>query len=145
MDQSYYPHIWSRQNQQLQLQISEAINGEYSAIQCYERISAMAPSQSVRNQILEIRTDEISHFQHFRRIYTSLFGAQPSVKITEECPNNYREALDFAFRDEQQTVDKYLDITELTNDSSIKEAFRRAAADEQNHAVWFLYFMSQNQ
>jgi rubrerythrin len=40
-------------------------------------------------------------------------------------------------------VDFYLEITDYTTSSYIKEVFRRAAADEQNHAVWFLYYFSK--
>ena len=46
-----------------------------------------------------------------------------------------------AFKDEQETVDFYLDLADQTQDQSIKKVFQRAAADEQNHAVWFLYLL----
>ncbi|WP_141225095.1 ferritin family protein [Paenibacillus sp. yr247] len=36
----------------------------------------------------------------------------------------------------KETVGFYLDIAEKTNNQQIKEYFRRASADEQNHAVW---------
>lgn len=35
-----------------------------------------------------------------------------------------------------------LDIADETNNQFIKEVFRRSAADEQNHAVWFLYYLT---
>ncbi|KYD11778.1 hypothetical protein B4119_4180 [Parageobacillus caldoxylosilyticus] len=54
------------------------------------------------------------------------------------------EGLEYALKDEQETVDFYLDISDETNDPYIKEVFRRAAADEQNHAVWFLYYFIKN-
>jgi rubrerythrin len=130
-----------RQTQKLVEKIQKAINGEYSAIQCYKKLANLAPNSKVRNQILEIRKDEINHFQQFTAIYSRLTGQQPTYKITEVCPETYRDALDFAFQDEQETVDFYLGIAEESQDSIIKEAFRNAAADEQNHAVWFLYYM----
>ena len=37
-----------------------------------------------------------------------------------------------------------MEVADGASDRSIKEAFRRAAADEQNHAVWFLYFFTKN-
>jgi rubrerythrin len=69
---------------------------------------------------------------------------QPDVKVMEECPNTYVEGLEYALEDEQKTVDFYLDIAEETNNPYIKEIFRRATADEQNHAVWFLYYFIRN-
>ncbi|SES11157.1 ferritin family protein [Salipaludibacillus aurantiacus] len=148
MDFSYYynglpyekDHFRTANNDQLVNDIQKAINGEYSAVACYEQIAEMAPEQNIRNKIMEIRQDEIRHYEEFVKIYTSLTGRQPTAKITEECPDTYREGLDVAFKDEQETVDFYLDIADKVHDSSIREIFRRAAADEQNHAVWFLYF-----
>ncbi|WP_026695127.1 ferritin-like domain-containing protein [Peribacillus kribbensis] len=139
MEYSYMEY--ARQNEEIRREIGNAINGEYTAIICYEKIASMAPTEAARNQILEIRKDEIHHYQTFVQIYSTLFGRQPQVQIREECPRDYRRGLDFAFKDEQETVDKYHRIAQMTNDPSIREAFRSAAADEQNHAVWFLYFM----
>ena len=48
--------------------------------------------------------------------------------------------MEFALKDEQQTVDFYLEISDEATNQFVKEAFQRAAADEQNHAVWFLYY-----
>ncbi len=123
--------------------IEKAINGEYSAIDCYARLANLAPTQKEREQILEIRQDEIKHYQQFVQIYHSLTGKPPQPKISEECPSVYIKGLEFAIEDEQETVDFYMDIADTASDSFIKEAFRRAAVDEQNHAVWFLYFFSK--
>jgi rubrerythrin len=140
----YYPYSWPiRQSKKLIHDIERAINGEYSAIQCYAKLANLAPTAKERNQILEIRKDERRHFQQFTQVYTSLTGKQPKPELIEECPNAYREGLEFALLDEQETVDLYLDIADETSDPNIKEVFRRAAADEQNHAVWFLYYFSK--
>lgn len=120
--------------------VAKAINGQYSAIMCYEQIAKLAPSEEERKRILEIRQDEIRHFQVFSAIYTSLTGRQPTPQVSEPCPTNYRDGLTFAFKDEQETVDFYLDIADKASDPYIREQFKRAAADEQNHAVWFLFY-----
>ncbi|MGE7765068.1 ferritin-like domain-containing protein [Peribacillus sp. NPDC096540] len=136
-----YEDDWSRQQNQLLRQLEKAINGEYSAIQCYEKLAQLAPDEKQRKQIIEIREDEVKHFQSFAQIYTSLTGVQPQPKVTEPCPESYKAGLEFAIRDEQETVDFYLEVADGAADRSIRKAFRRAAADEQNHAVWFLYFL----
>ncbi|GAJ41208.1 ferritin-like domain-containing protein [Saccharococcus caldoxylosilyticus] len=148
-----YPYLYnfadpnrqsSIQSDKLIRDIEKAINGQYSAIQCYAKLAKMAPTDRERVQILEIRNDEIKHYQRFTQIYVNLTGMQPDVKVTEECPNTYVEGLEYALKDEQKTVDFYLDIADETNNPYIKEVFRRAAADEQNHAVWFLYYFIKN-
>jgi len=123
--------------------VEKAINGEYSAIDCYARLANLSPSQKQRERILEIRQDEIKHYQQFVRIYQSLTGRPPQPKIEEECPSVYKNGLEFALEDEQKTVDFYLEISDYATDPFIKETFRRAAADEQNHAVWFLYYFTK--
>lgn len=125
---------------QLLSDIQKAINAEYSAIYCYERLASMAPTQETRDKILEIQTDEKRHLEEFSRIYQNLTGRQPSYQIIEECPNNYQAGIEFAFKDEQEAVDFYLDIADRSQDVTIKDRFQRAASDEQNHAVWFLFF-----
>ncbi|WP_174727048.1 ferritin family protein [Mesobacillus harenae] len=132
------------QDTQLATDIQKAINGEYSAIICYKKLSKLAPATVESKQILEIRKDERRHFEEFNRIYVNLTGRKHSPEISEECPDTYNEGLEFAFKDEQETVDFYLDIADKAQDPLIKETFRRAAADEQNHAVWFLYFLTKN-
>lgn len=136
-----YENDQIRQQSDLQLlsSISKAINGEYTAIACYDHLARIAPSQKEKNIITEIRKDEVRHFQTFTSIYTWLTNRQPIPEITESCPQEYLPGLTFAIEDEQETVDFYLDISERAQHPYIKEQFRRAAADEQNHAVWFLY------
>lgn len=142
---AYYSNsYWYNRSMDMQLisDIAKAINGEYSAIICYEQLAKLAPNEEARNQILEIRQDEIRHYQSFSQIYVSLTGKQHTPQITEQCENTYTAGLRASFKDEQKTTDFYLDIADKTNDPYIKEVFRRASSDEQNHAVWFLFFLT---
>ncbi|RJS62320.1 ferritin-like domain-containing protein [Bacillus sp. PK3_68] len=140
MHNAYHYSVVSRQTNQLIANVEKAINGEYTAIQCYAKLAEMAPSKGVKKQILEIRRDEKRHFQQFMQMYIQLTGRQPQPQLLERCPNKYIKGLEFALKDEQETVDFYLDIADEAPSQYIKETFRRAAADEQNHAVWFLYY-----
>lgn len=136
-----YLDALTRQQNQLVTDVERAINGEYSAIDCYARLATLAPNNKIRERILEIRQDEVKHFQQFVAIYQNLTGRQPQPKIVEQCPSMYANGLDFAMQDEQKTVDFYHEIADTATDPYIKETFRRAAFDEQNHAVWFLYYL----
>ena len=134
----YDEHEWNRQQN---INLLKAINGEYEAIHCYAELAKMAPSKKVREVIEEIRQDEIKHYDTFSKIYMQLTGSQPQIAKQPTCPNQYVKAIDSAFIDEQETVDFYHSIANETTNSMIRSAFRRAAEDEQNHAVWFLYFL----
>jgi len=139
---NYYDAL-NRQSNTLVHNIEKAINGEYSAIDCYARLANMAPHKKEREQILEIRQDEIKHYQQFVQIYRGLTGIPPQPKITEKCPGVYLRGVELALEDEQKTVDFYMEIADSVTDPFLKEVFRRAAIDEQNHAVWFLYYFSK--
>ncbi|WLR56842.1 ferritin-like domain-containing protein [Mesobacillus subterraneus] len=137
----YYEHY--RQNQKLVNDLIKAINGEYSATQCYAKLAGMAPNAEQRDQINEILNDEKKHLQQFSQIYTTLTGKQPRPMLIEECGESYVAALEASFKDEQRTTDFYHEIADEAADPVIKEVFRRAAYDEQNHAVWFLYYLGK--
>ena len=135
----YYDHY--RQNQKLVNDLIKAIDGEYSATQCYAKLAGMAPSAEQRDQIKEILNDEQKHLRQFSQIYTTLTGKQPSPQMVEKCAETYIEGLETSFKDEQKTTDFYHEVADEAADPIIKEVFRRAAYDEQNHAVWFLYYL----
>ncbi|MFD2446546.1 ferritin family protein [Bacillus sp. CGMCC 1.16607] len=137
----YYDYYRMPNDIQLVNDIQKAINAEYSAVACYKKLAKLAPTMDERNRTLEKQKDEERHLEEFSRIYTNLTGNKPSFQIIEEFLDNYRAGIAFAFKDEQEAVDFYLDIADKAKDPIIKERFRRAAADEQNHAVWFLSFL----
>ncbi|WP_419880633.1 ferritin-like domain-containing protein [Peribacillus sp. B-H-3] len=141
----YESDMFDRATQDAQLinDLMQAINGEYSAIACYRQIAKNASSEKQRNRILEIRKDEKRHLNIFSSIYTQLTGKRPEPKILEACPVSYKKGLEFAIEDEQNTVDFYNEIAEKAQTPYIREQFLRAARDEQNHAVWFLYFLTK--
>lgn len=120
----------------------KSINGEFSAVYYYEKLANLAPNQQVQKQILEIRNDEIRHYQEFCNLYTSLTGQQPYPQIIEDMPTNFSSGVLNSFIDEQKTTDFYHQIGRHTDNPFICELFRTNAADEQNHAVWFLFFLT---
>ncbi|MGM0750652.1 MAG: ferritin family protein [Bacillota bacterium] len=143
----FYLDSYSRvqENDSLIKDIQKAINGEYSAIACYETLAKLAPTVEEKDRIREIRNDEMRHLKAFDDIYTNITGVSHTPQLQEGFPASYKRGLESAINDEQETVDFYLDIADGAKDTYIKEAFRRAAADEQNHAVWFLFFFMKNQ
>jgi rubrerythrin len=134
----YYYHY--RQNEKLINDLTKAINGEYSATQCYAKLAGLALDGEQRDQINEILNDEKKHLQQFSQIYTALTGRQPQPQMAEECADTYLEGLEASIKDEQITTDFYHEVADEATDPVVKEVFRRAAYDEQNHSVWFLYY-----
>lgn len=123
--------------------VLKAINGEFNAIQCYNKLVKIVPTEKEKEVIGEIISDENNHLEKFTQIYYNLTGRQPEISKTNDCPRGAKEIFDFAFEDEQKTTEFYLDIADQFDDPKVKEVFTRASADEQNHAVWFLYFLTK--
>lgn len=123
-------------------QLMRALNGEYNAIICYEQLANMASSSVMKEQILKIRNDEIHHYHIISDLYQRRTGHEYTPQQTETCAQNLRQGLIKAFNDEQNTVDFYLSIADQSTEPTINNAFTRISRDEQNHAVWFLYFLT---
>lgn len=130
-------------NDQLIRDVTNALNGEFNAIRVYEHLAQLAPNEEVRKRILEIRRDEMRHYQGYANTYMYLTGKQPSPKMTEPLPKNFKSGVLAAFKDEQDTVDFYNRVARETTIPFISHQFRSDASDEQNHAVWFLYYLHQ--
>ncbi|WP_232319178.1 ferritin-like domain-containing protein [Sporosarcina ureae] len=122
----------------------KAINGEYHAIYCYGILANQAPTQTIKDKILEIRNDEMRHYQSFWSLYFQLTGKEPALNITEGCEKGYMSGVKSAFMDEQTTVDFYHTAARETQIPMVRSSFTQASADEQNHAVWFLYFLNHS-
>lgn len=118
--------------------LTKTINSEFTAIHCYEQLASIAPSEEVKNRILEIRKDEIRHFQMFSNIYLSLTGMSPTPELTEQCPTEFINGVIRSFHDKQEAVDFYHEVAR--KHSIVRNEYNQAAADEQSHAVWFLFF-----
>lgn len=123
--------------------LEKAINGEYSAIICYRLLSSQAADEKSKKIIDEIRKDEERHLEVFSQAYLQLTGKKAVPKQTEQCANTYTQGLQLAFEDEQETVDFYNEAADKTKLKNIRHIFRRAALDEQNHAVWFLRLLTK--
>ncbi|MEY8738395.1 ferritin family protein [Bacillales bacterium AN1005] len=125
------------------LDITEAINVEFSAISCYQFLGRIASSFKEKTIFEEIIKDEKRHLKLFQSIFVNLTGSQYRPIKTKEFPKTYKEALDFAFHDEQETVDFYLELAHKFEGNFFKTDILRVAHDEQNHAAWFLYLLTK--
>jgi rubrerythrin len=121
-------------------QLTKAINGEYTAIHCYDQLAKLAPNPAHKERILAIREDELRHFEEFSALYYALTCSPPSPKMNQSCPRSFKQGVILSFQDEQETSDFYRQIADSSHLPYVKKTFGRASADEQRHAVWFLSF-----
>ncbi|WP_046176023.1 ferritin-like domain-containing protein [Domibacillus indicus] len=122
-------------------QLAKAINGEYTAVNCYEQLANLAPVPSQKKRILAIRDEELRHYEEFAALYYALTSSAPSPKMNKSCPKAFKQGIVFAFQDEQETSEFYREIADSSHLPYVKKTFSRASADEQRHAVWFLSFL----
>ncbi|MHA6488293.1 ferritin family protein [Bacillus cabrialesii] len=144
MHYSYYPYpAPCREDPVLIRNLKKAINGEFSAVQCCRKLAELARRDEIRKQIEDIRRAEMRHLREFSTLYEAITGQHIMPKQTGESPDNFTRGLNAAFIDEQETVHFYLRAAEETSNIKAKGLFTRAARDEQHHAVWFLYYLTE--
>jgi rubrerythrin len=73
--------------------------------------------------LLEIRQDEIRHYDSFLNIYRKMTGTQPKLTGAQECPRNYRKGLLASFKDEQDTTDFYRTVAAKTAANYVEDVF----------------------
>lgn len=141
----HLPHLYitpSKNPDLILLQdIVKSINGQYNAITCYAQIAEMAPVQQKEK-----------FWGSGRKRFVITTPSSTSISILPvKNPRNHSGTLseklpgspEFALKDEQETVDFYLHIADRALTPYIKQAYMRAAQDEQRHAVWFLFFWTK--
>ncbi|WP_027963649.1 ferritin family protein [Halalkalibacillus halophilus] len=121
-----------------------ALTIENNAIEQYTKLADIAPNKIIQDQILLIKGAETIHYRHFSHFYTQMTGEIYTPQIPLDISTSYTESLHDAFKEKQNTVTFYYDLAERSNNPYVKEKFRRAAVDEQNHAVWLLYFLNHS-
>ncbi|PYZ98944.1 rubrerythrin family protein [Alteribacter lacisalsi] len=129
-------------NREMIRNIARSIDDEYTAVICYEVLMQMAPDEYAANRIMRIREDKMRHYRMFSEIYTMITNRQHQPQMMRECPQDFREGSRAAFIDEQENVEVYLRIAEEADIPFVRRSYRRASSDDQNSAVWFLYFMN---
>lgn len=122
--------------------VSKAIVGEVHAYHFYQKLAELAPNEQDRQTILGIQRDEAKHYHWFSMILQRLGGQQPEIP-PGELPTSYKEGLKMAIRDELEAVAFYQDIASRATDPRIHMHFMHASHDEQRHAAW-LQFMLTN-
>lgn len=125
-------------------QLTGAINDEASAVQFYDVLEEMAPSQ-YRDFVTHAKNDEIVHVRLFSKLYRRLMGHESSVKVETTKFSSYKEGLEIAFRRELEAVELYRDMYLSTRVPEIRDILFKTMTDEMEHAQRFnfLYTVSQ--
>jgi rubrerythrin len=144
---SYQNHYYGNYRQlddKLARDIERAINLKYNQINCYDQLVKQTEDDKTKAILYTIREDEARHYQQFQQFYRILTGNSVEAKITQVCGKTFKEGLEGAFVNEQANNRFYFQITDQTTNQTIKNVFYRAAAEDQGHSSWFLYYMIKN-
>lgn len=125
--------------------IEKAANGEYHAIQTYERLLQLAPTTEDREVISKILEDERKHFAVFTTIYRQFTGNAPALTPTHQLPASFISGIVSSIPDELEDSKFYQNISEHPMGESLRRIFLNASHDEQRHATWFTYLWIRHQ
>ncbi|WP_416150508.1 ferritin-like domain-containing protein [Salipaludibacillus sp. HK11] len=121
------------------------INHKYSTKYGYQKL--VNAEFNTRQQVVILRNilnDEVRHYQQFATMYLALTGREPVPNISREWLEDDPEVFFSSYLSEQKNVSIYNELSERAPTPLFREQFKRASADEQNHAIWFLSFLTVN-
>lgn len=122
----------------------EAVYAEKEAIALLNQLTVLAPSHKEHNQLTIMKQEESRHLHQFTNAYYELTSHYPVVNDKGNCSILYRQGIQQLIEAKQNNVSFYLDGGDWLNeqDPILAQVFRRAAADEQQHAIWLVYFLT---
>lgn len=124
--------------------LAEAIYTEKEAIALLNQLTVLAPTHKEHNQLTVMRQEENRHLHQFTTAYYELISHYPEVNDKGDCSILYRQGIQQLIEAKQNNVSFYLDVGDWLNkqDPILAQVFKRAAADEQQHAIWLVYFLT---
>ncbi len=121
--------------------VIEAIIGEVQAYNFYERLAELAPTDYERDVIKSIQQDEARHYHWFTMILQSFGGNLPDFPAVA-MPSDFTEGLKIAIQDELNAASFYQNIAYNAVEHQIQMHFMHASHDEQRHASWLQYILT---
>ncbi|WP_280770926.1 ferritin-like domain-containing protein [Salipaludibacillus daqingensis] len=123
-------------------ELKETINQKYSAKHRYQQL--IHDSNNHQTEVIAtIMEDENKHYEQLSDMYQHLTGRKPDPVIFNDWFKNSEEDFSDLFKAEQKNVKLYLNLSTKAPTPLFRRQFERAAAEEQNHAVWFLYLLTE--
>ena len=126
-----------------------AMNSEQEAVDFYNELAASAKTEDMRNVFNQFAQEEIGHKAKIRKIkeegtYSLSKEKVKDLKISdytvtvEPTPNmSYQDALVLAMKKEKAAFRLYLDLSEKSENQTMKELFQSLAQEESKHKLRF--------
>jgi rubrerythrin len=121
--------------------VIDAIIGEVQAYNFYENLAELAPTDYERGVINSIQQDEARHYHWFTMILQRLGGNIPEIPAGV-LPADFMEGLKIAIQDELNAASFYQNIAYNAVDHQMQMHFMHASHDEQRHASWLQYILT---
>lgn len=121
--------------------IQEAVTREVHAYNYYQKLAELAPNDQYRGIILKIQRDEAKHYHWFTMILNRMGAPLPQISAGE-LPQNFRDGVRTSIGHELDASEFYQDIAYRAADRSTEMHFMHASHDEQRHAAWFEFMLT---
>lgn len=114
-----------------------AIADEKSAIDFYNQLYEIAPTEIARFSFQTARDDEIEHYKKLTGLYRYLTGESPKVEAKQETFAHFYDGLQKSFLDEVRAFEFYKEMYLDTNCEAIRDILYSIQHDEMEHASLF--------
>lgn len=122
--------------------IQSLINEKEQTIERYEQLTTIAPNDEIKDGIIKILFDEKRHLGQLQEMHENLTGKRFVSTPGKNFPKTFRQGLISAFKSELESAQNFMDLAGKVDDEFIKDLFKRVAFDEQNHALWFHFYLT---
>lgn len=123
-------------------ELREALNSKFTACYYYSKLKEKAETDSEVSIIRQIIQHEERHCNELADMYCFLTGRKQNPKFSEGWLGNDEKSLYDMFSTEQRNAVYYLEMADRAPSPLFARQFQRAAAEEQQHAVWLLAFLT---
>ena len=117
--------------------LKTAIADEKSAVEFYDQLYEIAPTEIAKFSLKTARDDEMEHYKKLRGLYRYLTGKNPNVQTKKETFAHFYDGLQKAFLDEVRAYEFYKEMYLDTNCQAIRDIIYSIQHDEMEHASLF--------
>ncbi len=128
---------WFKNYQQFLDDLLFAIADERAAIDFYQRLYEIAPTEMAQYSLEAALNDEKKHDKQLTFLYKKLTGQEPDVKVEKVTFHHFYDGLEKAFIDEVEAYEFYKDMAQNAKCQSIRDLLYTIQHDEIEHATLF--------
>lgn len=132
-------------NDELIVDLITALTKELKCIQMTDYLLSLLPEEEIKQQLLEMKADDMRHLETISTCYTYLTGLIFKEELNKAFSSTLQEGFIVLLKEKQATIHFYQEVARKSKNPSINSVFGSTAVEEQHHTTWLLIFIFNQQ